>query len=46
MYRSFWQQRLDSRNFKKLLFKKTRYPKLLNLLALFYVWKEARVWAH
>ena len=32
-----------SKDYCKL--KKTKYPKLRNL-ALFYVWKNARIWAH
>ena len=32
-------------NIKRLLLKKTRYPKLRNLV-LFCVWEDARVWAH
>ena len=40
------QQTPGSRNFKRLLLsKKTRYVKLRNS-ELFYVWEDARVWAH
>ena len=39
----FLQQKPGSQNIKRLLLKKTRY---LSYIALFYVWKDARVWAH
>ena len=39
------QQKAGSLNFKRLLLKKTRYLKWRNLV-LFYIWEDARVWAH
>ena len=40
------QQRVDSLNIKRLLLiKENGYFKLRNL-ALFFVWEDARVWAH
>ena len=41
MYRSF----AGRQNIKGLQLRKTRYLKLMNLM-LFYVWKDAGVWAH
>ena len=42
-YTEALQQRASSLNIKRLL-KKTGYPKLRNLV--FYVWGDARIWAH
>ena len=39
------QQRAGSLNVKRLVLKKPRYPKLRSL-ELFYVWENARAWAH
>ena len=39
------QQMTGHLNIKRLLLKKTRWPKSRNL-ALFYVWEAARVWVH
>ena len=46
IYRRFCTKGQIVRNIKiLLLIKETRYVKLRNL-ALFYVWEDARVWAH
>ena len=39
------QQRAGSLNIKRLVLKKPRYPKLRSL-ELFYIWENARAWAH
>ena len=44
-YTGVLQQRVGSGNIKRLVLKKTGNPNVRNFV-LFYVWEDARVWAH